>query len=190
MCIFSQPVELVADTHIFARIATGTQFVAYEMQLSTLSDNAMILPVPIAQGAGEDALEFISLEDYPDFFDDLEALFPSVEVGSDDLMTLSEPAQTTLAVHRVGSFEASFVPTLAEFDRLDPRFNLSPEAWEAMPGVQDYGFAVFQLVAGEARHVHPMAFGFPTRTPDRIVFPTVHVHDGEVHEQADFDHLT
>ena len=189
MCIFSQPVDLVADTHIFARLANGTQFVAYEMQLSTLTENAMILPVPIARGVGEDALEFISLEDYPDFFDDLEALFPGEGNfgGGDMLGVLAAPAKLT--VHRVGSFEASFVPTIADFDRLDPRFNLSPEAWEALPQVQDYGFAVFQLVAGEARHVHPMAFSFPTRSPGRIVFPTIHVHDGEVHEQADFDHL-
>lgn len=33
-----------------------------------------------------------------------------------------------------------------------------------------------------------MAFRFRTRHPDRVFFPTVHVHDGEVHETADFDH--
>ena len=76
MCIFSQSIELVSDTHIFARVVNGTQFLAYEMRLSTLMENAMILPVPVAHGVGEDALEFISLEDYPDFFDDLDALFP------------------------------------------------------------------------------------------------------------------
>ncbi len=187
MCIFSQPVELVSDTHIFARVANGTQFLAYEMKLSTPMENAMILPVPIAHGAEEDALEFISLENYPDFFDDLHALFPAEKLVSASL-DLALAASATLAVHRVGSFEASFVPSISDFSRLDPRFNLSPEAWEALPQVHDYGFAVFQLVAGEARYVHPMAFSFPARSPDRIVFPTIHVHDGEVHSQADFDH--
>ncbi len=189
MCIFSQPVELVSNTHIFARVANGAQFLAYELKLSTTTENAMILPVPVAHGAGEDALQFISLEDYPDFFDDLDALFPAVAVASAGLdLSLGEPAHTMLRVHRVGSFEASFVPTIPDFSRLDPRFNLSPEAWEALPQVQDYGFAVFQLVAGRDTRVHPMAFSFPTRSPDRIVFPTIHVHDGEVHERAGFDH--
>mgnify|MGYP006915948786 CR=1 FL=1 len=189
MCIFSQPVELVSNTHIFARVANGTQFLAYEMKLSTSTENAMILPVPVAHGAGEDALQFISLEDYPDFFDDLDALFPAVAIAAAGLdLSLGGPAQAMLSVHHVGSFEASFVPTIADFSRLDPRFNLSPEAWEALPQVQDYGFAVFQFVAGSATHVHPMAFSFPTRSPDRIVFPTIHVHDGEVHERAGFDH--
>ena len=188
MCIFSQPVELVSDTHIFARVANGTQFLAYEMKLSTPMENAMILPVPIAHGAEEDALEFISLENYPDFFDDLDALFPTEELVSAGLDLALAEAPATLTVHRVGSFEASFVPTISDFSRLDPRFNLSPEAWEALPQVHDYGFAVFQLVAGEASHIHPMAFSFPTRSPDRIVFPTIHVHDGEVHARADFDH--
>jgi hypothetical protein len=33
-----------------------------------------------------------------------------------------------------------------------------------------------------------MAFLFPTAMPDRIFFPTVHIHDGKVHPQAEFDH--
>ena len=36
--------------------------------------------------------------------------------------------------------------------------------------------------------VHPMAFLFPTRAPERLFFPTVHVHDGDVHQEAKFDH--
>jgi hypothetical protein len=33
-----------------------------------------------------------------------------------------------------------------------------------------------------------MALVFHTRMPDRVFFPTVHVHDGAVHETAMFDH--
>jgi hypothetical protein len=33
-----------------------------------------------------------------------------------------------------------------------------------------------------------MAFRFKTREKDAIYFPTLHVHDGELHERADFDH--
>jgi hypothetical protein len=33
-----------------------------------------------------------------------------------------------------------------------------------------------------------MAFEFVTRQPDTLFFPTLHVHDGLVHESAKFDH--
>jgi hypothetical protein len=33
-----------------------------------------------------------------------------------------------------------------------------------------------------------MAFTFRTREPDAIFFPTLHVHDGKIHETAKFDH--
>ena len=33
-----------------------------------------------------------------------------------------------------------------------------------------------------------MAFSFPRRDPGQLFFPTLHVHDGQVHETAAFDH--
>ena len=33
-----------------------------------------------------------------------------------------------------------------------------------------------------------MAFSFPRARPAELFFPTVHIHDGEVHETARFDH--
>lgn len=39
----------------------------------------------------------------------------------------------------------------------------------------------------DARTVHPMAFSFP-RAGKELFFPTVHVHDGQVHDTAQFDH--
>ena len=40
-----------------------------------------------------------------------------------------------------------------------------------------------------SREIHPMAFRFPRRDPGRLYFPTMHVHDGAWHPEADFDHL-
>jgi hypothetical protein len=34
-----------------------------------------------------------------------------------------------------------------------------------------------------------MAFLFPTRRPDALFFPTLHVHDGKFHPTAEFDHV-
>ena len=38
-----------------------------------------------------------------------------------------------------------------------------------------------QAINIAAGRVHPMAFEFPTRSPDEIFFPTAHIHDGACH---------
>ncbi|MCA9656027.1 MAG: hypothetical protein H6712_27515 [Myxococcales bacterium] len=201
MCCFSQPVELVAATKIFARpTGTGTQVLAYEMRFAAVGELSMVLPLPVPPGSAEDAVRFVDLSGYSDFFADLAKGFP-VEL---DLPrggpAPSRMAQPNLVVHEVGEFEASFVPTLADFERLDPRFRLPPGVWDSLPAYADYGFAVFELRGAvsrvgrllgrrtKPRTVHPMAFELPSRAPERAFFPTVHVHDGRVHPSADFDH--
>jgi hypothetical protein len=88
----------------------------------------------------------------------------------------------------IGDFEVSFVPSVEDFSRLDERFRLDDHVWKQLPGYETYSFAVFKLKSGALR-VHPMAFSFPRRDPRTVFFPTVHIHDGEVHKKADFDHL-
>src|SRR5262249_41877254 len=97
-------------------------------------------------------------------------------------------AAPELAVQEVGDYIASFVPSVADFKRVDARFVIAKEIWDTIPTYKDYGFAVFQLkeLSGSP---HPMAFEFDTRLDATIFFPTVHIHDGTVHEKADFDHV-
>ena len=40
-----------------------------------------------------------------------------------------EEGVSMLQVHEVGDYEASYVPTLADFHRLDPRFRMADEIW-------------------------------------------------------------
>jgi hypothetical protein len=184
MCIFSQSVESVSNTRIFARLKSERQFLVYEMRLVSQSDLAMILPLPTASDR-EDAAMFIDLSDYARFFDDMDRCFPaprSLTFGD-----LAVAGTGPLAVHQVGAFDASFVPNQAAFARLDPRFRLTDGVWRQFPSYADFGFAVFQLRAGAAR-VHPMALSFSTRDRRALFFPTAHVHDGAVHPVADFDH--
>jgi len=95
-----------------------------------------------------------------------------------------------LEVHDTGDFDASFVPRVDDFARLDPRFRLDDELWGKLPQYTEYGFAVFKLKpAKQAKSVHPMAFRFPTRLDDAIYFPTLHIHDGELPQNAEFDHM-
>ena len=132
---------------------------------------------------------FVALDGCPDLFDQLELLFapPMQTLSKGHGLLRAQSARPRIAVTSVGSFEASYVPSVSDFDRLDPRFRLPPDVWSQLPRYQDYGFAVFKLKAGDAK-VHPMALWFETRDDQRLFFPTVHVHDGRVHAQADFDH--
>lgn len=209
MCCFSQPVRHVLQTRILARsLPDGRQRLAYRMVVGASRDLAMVLPLPVPPGSGEDAVRFIDLSGYEDLFADLERAFPSMlpPLSRSATQTFAlESVRTRLVVHDVGDFEASFVPSLADFDRLDRRFRLPDGVWEQLPDYADYGFAVFKLRIGRVgpltrvarrlgmrrlglKDFHPMAFEFPRRDPSTLFFPTVHVHDGHVPDLAEFAH--
>jgi hypothetical protein len=178
----------VSKTNLFARmVAPGRQALAYGMDLDSAREIAMILPVPVVPNAGDDALKFVSLEQDPRMFDELALLFAPPVTRSKGGLLRSASIRQTLVVHDVGAFVASYVPSRADFDRLDPRFRMPSVLFDAVPAYADYGFAVFQLKPGKVT-VHPMAMTFPTRAADQLFFPTVHVHDGRFHAVAKFDH--
>jgi hypothetical protein len=188
MCCFSRPVDLVANTNIFARAGKdGRQFLVYSMTLSAKDDLAMILPIPTPKDAKEDDLKFINLEKYADFFKDMLAGFPVPKPPRGGDKDKSDDKSNTLKVVEVGSYEASFVPQIKDFTKLDERFRLPTDVWEKLPQYKESGFAVFKLKKGASK-VHPMAFDFPRANAKKLYFPTVHIHDGKVHEKADFDH--
>jgi len=181
------PKVRVSATNIFARmLAPGSQGLAYGMNLETTLELAMVLPLPIARDAGEDAVRFIDLSETPKMFVELSRLFEPPLLPR-RASRAARVRSHTLVVHDIGSFVASYVPSRADFDRLDPRFRMPDVLFEAVPRYADYGFAVFQLKPGTVT-VHPMGLAFPTREPTRLFFPTVHVHDGRFRARAKFDH--
>lgn len=189
MCCFSGPVEDVSNTKIFARFTKDReQAVVYQMKYKAKEPLAMILPIPVGSKK-EDAVNFVNLKDYEKFFDDLHAGFPREKSRVPTLGGAGGiAAKPDLKVVDVGSFVASFVPSISDFERLDKRFRLPAGTWDKLPMYKDFGFAVFQLKP-DAETVHPMAFTFPTaRANSPLFFPTVHIHDGQVHAKADFDH--
>jgi hypothetical protein len=211
MCIFSGMVREVSTTQIFARIdGGGRQILAYSMTVTLDRELAMVLPLPVVPGSGDAAVSFIDLSRYPRLFDDIALGFPvpqSRDVVSSAMWLSLDRAP--LVVHDVGAFVASYVPSPADLDRLDPRFRIPPAVF-ANQAYDDWGFAVFQLkphVAQPPRRrwfrkaqppgdqavgpqkIHPMAFTFPTRRPRALFFPTLHVHDGaSVPATAEFSH--
>lgn len=190
MCCFTGNVTFVQNTRIFARMTdAGRQGIVYQMNVGAPAELAMILPLPVAADVKENSVTFIDLSGYPKFFAHLRAAFPvTITRGEGSIRSLGpSPEAQTLKVHAVGSYEASFVPKLADFARLDARFRLPEQTWDKLPQFKDHGFAVFKLKKGD-REIHPMAFTFPTRHPDKLFFPTVHIHDGQVHAEEEFDH--
>jgi hypothetical protein len=189
MCCFTGIVESVSSTQIFARPAKdGRQFVVYHMHYKAAEPLAMVLPIPTPADAADDAVKFIDLSKYDNFFADLRSGFPQPKAARDALpKSAPPPPAPVLPVVEVGSFEASFVPKVADFSRLDARFRLADGVWDKLPAYKKFGFAVFKLKEGNPK-LHPMAFEFPRASAKAFFFPTVHIHDGEVHANAEFDH--
>jgi hypothetical protein len=190
MCCFSSPPKRVASTSILSRLDKDRQFIAYGMQLSASKELAMILPIPVVPGCPEDSVEFISLEEYKTLFSDLHSwLNPQPKGGGRSKSPAARGSTSpSLIVHSVGAFDASFVPSIADFSRLDPRFCIDAQIWNAWPQYADYGFAVFKFKAGDSQQIHPMAFSFTTRDPSQAFFPTLHIHGNEATPHGHFDH--
>lgn len=212
MCCIMPRVIDVSKTCLFARPAeNGRQVLVYSMQIKADDEVAMILPIPVPGNTTEDAVKFINLKDYQDFFKDMGKGFPPRKKGfGGGGGGFGGPPEDQLKVVEVGDFEASFVPTVNDFDRLDKRFHLPQSTWRAIPAYKKYGFVVFKLkpdvkpdekpkdseageevpkLVYEGEHpFHPMAFEFPSAIPGGLYFPTVHIHDGEIHKKETFDH--
>ncbi len=193
MCIFSQKVSGVNSTKIFARKVsvdrTANQLLAYQMHYEALTsgyDLAMILPIPVPHGTEEDSVIFFDFSETTDFFKRLDDLFPKQKSMSRGL-TKSVTLRSELKLARVGSFNVSFSPTISDMDRLNKCFTLPMTTWDKIPQYEDYGFVVVQL-ARDATDIHPVAFSFPTRFDDALYFPTLHIHDNEVHRTEKFNH--
>jgi hypothetical protein len=187
MCCIMPRVGRVSNTNLFARMnGNGSQFLVYQMTFEAKEPVAMILPIPVALPTRERAVRFIDLKDYPDFFAALNEGFPPPHsIGCAKLADKSGSAP--LPVEAVGDFIASFVPSPKDFQRVDKRFKLPKKTFEALPEYKDYGFVVFQFkkLGGTP---HPMAFEFPTRLKNQLFYPTLHIHDGQIHTKEEFDH--
>lgn len=109
MCCFSGPVRHVGDTRIFARLGDGgNQVLIYQMTFDAPEPVAMVLPLPVKPGSGEQAVKFFSFERYPRVFFDLEKGFPPRQVFAAVASVAKTPrAQPKLVVETAGAFHAS-----------------------------------------------------------------------------------
>src|SRR5262245_21530789 len=104
------------------------------MTYAAATDLAMVLPIPVPSNSPEDAVRFINLNRYPAFFDDMgRGFLPAAASYSPDDFATTTRSLAKLRVHDVGSFEASFVPCIKDFARLDDRFRIPGEVWDRLP---------------------------------------------------------
>src|SRR5690349_12615531 len=100
MCCFSLPISSVTNTNILARdTGQGRQILVYSMKLSAPEELAMVLPLPIRPGLGDDALRFIDLSSYPEIFAGLDRGFPPTNP-----IVSRSAERARLKVVEVGSF--------------------------------------------------------------------------------------
>lgn len=191
MCIFTGEVSHVGQTRLFARSDGEHALLACAMRVAPLAPLAMVLPLPVPPGTPASSVLWLDLSIYPGIFADLEAAFPHFRFGRGPSLEIV-PTPAPLPVDQIGGFIASFVPTHADFVRLDPEFRIGEGLWQALrPRYADWSFAVIQLAASPRRTVAvpPFCLRFPRRDRNELFFPTVHVHNGERPVQADFDHV-
>ena len=85
MCMFSQPIGHVGSTRILVTaLGDSVHATVYRMSYEAPEAVAMILPVPVLKGTGDDAITFVDLSDCRDFFPQLDLCFPPPPRGRGD----------------------------------------------------------------------------------------------------------
>lgn len=198
MCIISLPVDRVNATKIFSCFTENQsrQFVVYSNQVTTpLTNNMMILPVP-----NPNSVEFINFSHYPQFFEDCQKNFvryrpPEYYATRSFSASLDMTERTVLPIFQVGSYIASIVPSVRDFDRLNPRQFPVPPDLHAVLAKQydaDFGFICCRLKQGTHSY-HPFAYAHDIHQGGLMFLPTFHYHShtysGLKDISADWDHV-
>ena len=185
MCCISRPVQEVADTNILvARLETDPNFqlTVYQNKVHNQSPkNAMIIAVP-----SPSTVRIHNLSSARDLFTRLHSFFTPIVVeeiyyfnmkSADD--EIRQPAK--LKVERVGDYNVSLVPSMADLKRVDDSyFLLSDGVIQALSIYpSSWGFLVFGLSdeSTHSRKYSPFAFSHELPYPDQLYIPTLHYHE-------------
>lgn len=137
---------------------------------------AMILPFPLIKGKNRVAV--LNMNNYENFFDDVELLFPITQSRSyandGSMLALGDDM---IEVMKVGSYDVSIVKNFENFSRLQfEKFNLDPDVTKLLKQYygKNYGFMVCVL-RPQARY-HPFAYVHEVRSNGELFVPTRHYH--------------
>lgn len=195
MCIITSTVNNVSRTQIYVSSdeTYRRQITIYSNRVDTPIENAMILAVP-----NPGSVKFLNFKHYTTLFEDLASCFEHPFASRSLAAFATRSAANTLPVYSVGSYNASIVETLADFERL------SDEVFDIADGLLDFlhrtyggsglGFIVCQLKSGNHTY-HPFAYTHAQHPNGRLFVPTMHYHphphSGGRHNdsEADWDHV-
>jgi hypothetical protein len=166
------------------------QFLVYSMNYRVGEDLAMVLPLPVPVGSKEDAVQFIDLHGYGEFFADLQSGFPVA--ASDKRRPLSRSMPSHCRQRRSRWFRSA-----ASKRRLCRRsktlrasmlgFACRTGFGTSCPPTKSRGLRCSSCARMPARCIR-WRLRFLAPIASKLFFPTVHIHDGKVHDTAHFDH--
>lgn len=195
MCIVADSVDDVSNTKIAvlsiaysvnsAKPLIPAQLVVYSASVTSLvSENAFILPI---YNPGNDHTKIVPLDlsDMPNFFDDLDRIydrwFPKLQsqsFGKESYSLSNSYNDEILAVHQVGDYRFSVMPSKYDFTRLDrSKLNIDPSAKVAIDvHSNDYSFIIYQFFQKGKLEVTPFGYICPAYRESALVTPTIHGH--------------
>jgi hypothetical protein len=196
---------------MFARLdGVGNQYIVYSVEYSSPTDVALILPIPVVPG--DASVQFVPMDCYDDFFNNLASGFVAPSTGR-WIQDMSGGGET-FAVQSVRPKGAFYVPTFDDFARLDLSLRPSVDLLDKFPNYRDFGFVVLKLpstdlpagtgglsaqallelrqqygceVVSPAR-LSPIAFRFASREPRCVYFPLTIFEGDEYKPIVEFDH--
>ena len=193
MCIILARVESVSNTQLYISSSKTKerQLVIYTNKVTSPDSNAMILPVPNPL-----SVELLNFRHYKDIFEDCQKCFRHYDDTRHLYATrslacsASDSHRPVLPVYTIGSYQASIVPSLDDFDRLNTNIlRVNPEVASLLRKTYDseFGFLVCQLKRGNHQY-HPFAYTHSIHSNRLLFVPTLHYHLGEKGSSADWDH--
>jgi hypothetical protein len=178
MGIFSTPVRIAGTFNFFARAArahTDHQFLACNFRYEAEAAFTLILPLPTPPDAAANAVRFINLSGYDDFFQDVRRGWPDLTRDTEKQSLtdrILEKVRDWLDLDTTQT-EIAFFPDQQVLAEMRDRWPLSEAVWAALKPYTQFGLVGLKLEAG-ANRLPPIAFEFPRGTPTELFFPTAH----------------
>lgn len=157
-----------------------TQPITYDIDVPgvKIPKSVMVLPFPLIKG--KNRVKILDLNNYNDFFDDLDIIFPTKKTkGFRGLLKshyLTEEDDTIL-VQNVGIYKASIVPSLKELNKLNfNEFGLNANIKEILKRYYDkeFGFIICVINNTDPKLIQyqPFAYVHEIRSDGRLFVPT------------------
>jgi hypothetical protein len=178
MGIFSTPVRVASTFNYFARASRAGadhQFLACNFRYEAETAFTLILPLPTPLDAPANAVRFINLSGYDDFFQDVRRGLPALTRDT------AKQSLTDRIVEKVRDWldldttqiEFAFFPTQQVLADMSQQWPLAESVWAALQPYMNFGLVGLKLEAGSNR-LPPIAVEFPRGTSTELFFPTAH----------------